>query len=64
MPPKPKVAVLFTSPETVLQDYGKWFDLAGGCSALPAGTPTILKDNKYHLAARGHHPGAARRRDQ
>jgi hypothetical protein len=51
MPPKPKVAVLFTSSETVLQDYyAMLFDLAGRRSMLPAGTPTILKDNKYHLA--------------
>ncbi len=42
---KSKVAVLFTRPETVLRDYGRLFELAGGKDALQAGTQTILKDN-------------------
>jgi uncharacterized protein (DUF362 family) len=40
-----KVAVLRTRPETVLQDYGRLFELAGGRDALQPGIPTILKDN-------------------
>jgi uncharacterized protein (DUF362 family) len=40
-----KVAVLFTRPETVIQDYGRLFELAGGPAALKRGIPTILKDN-------------------
>jgi len=40
-----KVAVLFTSPASVLDDYERLFELAGGKAALPAGVPTILKDN-------------------
>jgi len=42
---KPKVAVLYAQPETVLQDYQRLFELAGGASALQPGTTTILKDN-------------------
>jgi uncharacterized protein (DUF362 family) len=42
---KSKVAVLFTRPETVLGDYGRLFELAGGRDALQAGVPTIIKDN-------------------
>ena len=45
MATKPKVAVLFTQPETVLQDYQRLFDLADGAGALQSNTPTILKDN-------------------
>jgi len=40
-----RVAVLRTQPETVLEDYGRLFDLAGGAQALRPGVPTILKDN-------------------
>jgi uncharacterized protein (DUF362 family) len=40
-----KVAVLHTRPETVLADYQRLFELAGGRSALLPGVPTILKDN-------------------
>ena len=40
-----KVAVLRTQPETVLQDYSRLFDLAGGANALAPNTTTILKDN-------------------
>ena len=39
------VAVIRTRPETVLQDYQRLFDLAGGSRALQAGVTTILKDN-------------------
>ena len=40
-----KVAVLRTQPATVLQDYGRLFELAGGAQALAPGLTTILKDN-------------------
>ncbi|MBN1146562.1 MAG: DUF362 domain-containing protein [Anaerolineales bacterium] len=42
---KSKVAVLYTQPESVLQDYQRLFDLAGGAQALQPGVTTILKDN-------------------
>jgi uncharacterized protein (DUF362 family) len=42
---KSKVAVLFTSPATVLQDYQRLYELAGGPAALQPGITTILKDN-------------------
>jgi uncharacterized protein (DUF362 family) len=42
---KSKVAVLFTQPETILEDYQRLFELADAPSALQAGTTTILKDN-------------------
>jgi len=42
---KSQVAVLYTQPETVIQDYQRLFELAGGASALQPQTPTILKDN-------------------
>jgi hypothetical protein len=45
MASKSKVAVLFTQPETVIQDYQRLFDLAGGAGALQSNTTTILKDN-------------------
>lgn len=45
MPPKSRVAVLFTSPETVLTDYQRLFEMAGGADALQPGVTTILKDN-------------------
>ncbi len=45
MPSKSRVAVLFTTPDTVLSDYQRLFELAGGADALPPGVPTILKDN-------------------
>ena len=45
MTTKSKVAVLYTKPESVLQDYQRLFTLAGGVKALQSGTPTILKDN-------------------
>ena len=45
MPKKVKVAVLRTKPETVLDDYQRVFEMAGGREALAPGTTTILKDN-------------------
>jgi uncharacterized protein (DUF362 family) len=42
---KSKVAVLYTQPETVIQDYQRLFELAGGAEKLQAQTTTILKDN-------------------
>jgi uncharacterized protein (DUF362 family) len=45
MPVKSKVAVLYTSPASVLEDYARLVELAGGKTALKAGVPTILKDN-------------------
>ena len=39
------VAVLYTRPETVLEDYHRLFSLAGAAQALQVGTTTILKDN-------------------
>jgi uncharacterized protein (DUF362 family) len=45
MTTNPKVAVLYTQPETVLQDYRRLFELAGGAEALQPDCKTILKDN-------------------
>jgi len=42
---KSKVAVLKTSPETVLQDYARLAELAGMTDVLKHGVTTILKDN-------------------
>ncbi len=42
---KSKVAVLRTSPQTVLQDYQRLFELGGGREALDPHATTILKDN-------------------
>jgi uncharacterized protein (DUF362 family) len=42
---RPVVAVLRTRPETVLADYQRLFELAGGPAALAPGVTTILKDN-------------------
>lgn len=39
------VAVLRTQPETVLEDYQRLFDLAGGAQVLDHSATTILKDN-------------------
>lgn len=39
------VAVLRTSPESVLDDYDRLFELGRADQALAAGAPTILKDN-------------------
>ena len=40
-----KVAVLYTSPETVVEDYGRLMRLADADKHLAAATPTILKVN-------------------
>src|SRR5260221_12873529 len=45
MSQRSRVAVLRTTPDRVLDDYGRLFDLAGGKSALAPGVTTILKDN-------------------
>jgi uncharacterized protein (DUF362 family) len=45
MTTRSKVAVLRTQPETVLQDYQRLFELAGGAKALDSHATTILKDN-------------------
>jgi uncharacterized protein (DUF362 family) len=42
---KARVAALYTRPETVLDDYQRLFELAGGAAALASGVTTILKDN-------------------
>lgn len=42
---KAKVALLSTTPETVLEDIPRLFELADGPSALDPSAPTILKDN-------------------
>ena len=42
---KATVAALRTTPERVLDDYDRLFDLANARSHLAAGTTTILKDN-------------------
>jgi uncharacterized protein (DUF362 family) len=48
------VAVLRTQPDTVLDDYQRLFDLAGGPQALDASATTILKDNiSWHFAMPG-----------
>lgn len=43
--PKAKVAVLRTSPGSVLQDYQRLAEMAGMSSVLNPGATTILKDN-------------------
>ena len=51
---KTKVAILRTQPETVLQDYQRLFELAGGAEALAPNTTTILKDNiSWHFPMPG-----------
>jgi uncharacterized protein (DUF362 family) len=45
MTTQPKVAALFTQPDSVIQDYQRLFQLAGGADALRPQTTTILKDN-------------------
>ena len=42
---RPKVAVLFTKPETVQDDYHRLFELAGAEDYLDKSARTILKDN-------------------
>jgi uncharacterized protein (DUF362 family) len=45
MSSRSKVAVLYTQPETVLEDYERLLDLAGMQEALDPQATTILKDN-------------------
>jgi uncharacterized protein (DUF362 family) len=45
MSAKSKVAVLFTEPKTILEDYQRLFELAGAKKALDPGAQTMLKDN-------------------
>ncbi len=45
MSQKSKVAVLYTKPGTVLEDYERLFELADGKEALDRSATTILKDN-------------------
>jgi len=45
MAARAKVAVLFTKPETVLQDYERLLDLADARQHLDPSATTILKDN-------------------
>jgi uncharacterized protein (DUF362 family) len=45
MPTRSTVAVVRTRPETVLEDYGRVFELGGRGGALDPGVTTILKDN-------------------
>lgn len=45
MPTKSKVAVLRTQPETVLRDYQRLFEIAGGAKSLDPRVTTMLKDN-------------------
>jgi uncharacterized protein (DUF362 family) len=45
MTARSRVAALRTRPETVLDDYQRLFELAGGPEALKPGVTTILKDN-------------------
>jgi uncharacterized protein (DUF362 family) len=50
MPQRTKVAVLYTKPDSVLKDYERLFELAGGRSALAKNSTTIIKDNiSWHL---------------
>ena len=49
-----KVAVLYTRPETVIEDYQRLFELAGGGAALQPNTTTLLKDNiSWHFPMPG-----------
>ena len=45
MKTKSTVSVLHTQPETVLQDYQRLFEIAGGAQALDPHATTMLKDN-------------------
>jgi len=42
---KPKVAVLYTSPETVMEDYARLMDLAGYSEVIRPGPEVLLKVN-------------------
>ena len=46
--------MLYTRPETIIQDYQRLFELAGGARALQPNIPTILKDNiSWHFPMPG-----------
>jgi uncharacterized protein (DUF362 family) len=45
MPTKPTVAVVYVTPESVLQDIGRAMVMAGVRSSLDPARPVILKDN-------------------
>ncbi|MFC1896728.1 hypothetical protein ACFL0Q_08755 [Thermodesulfobacteriota bacterium] len=45
MSKKIKVAVLYTKPQTVIEDYQKLLDIAGAKDNLDPKNNTILKDN-------------------
>jgi hypothetical protein len=49
MTTKAVVAALRTRPETVLDDYARLFELAGGAKALSPSATTILKDMYWPL---------------
>ncbi len=54
MATRSKVAVLYTRPETVLEDHLHLFELAGGAQALDSNATTILKDNiSWHFPMPG-----------
>ena len=54
MTSRARVAILRTTPETALRDYGRLFELGGGRVALRPGTTTILKDNiSWHFPMPG-----------
>ncbi len=55
-PGKGKVALLSSSPQTVLDDYARLLDLAGYQEALPADKKTILKVN---LSSETWYPAAS-----
>ena len=44
-PPLGKVAVLYTKPESIVEDYGRLMSLAGLAGALPKSASTLLKVN-------------------
>ena len=61
---KSKVAVLKTTPETVLEDYGRLIELAGCDDYLDKKRITILKNNiSWHFPFQGPRPWQARRND-
>jgi uncharacterized protein (DUF362 family) len=50
MTPRSKVAVLFTKPATVIEDYKRLMELAGIREALPVGPPVSLRINiSWHV---------------
>ena len=50
---KSKVAVIRTTPETVLEDYQRLFELGGGKTALDPGATTILNPAPANAAVSG-----------